>query len=62
VAIINEAFTPSADEIATSEAIVKAFTDNPEAGVIAIAGQMVDKAHVARAERLLARAKAARSG
>jgi len=62
VAVINEAFTPTADEIAASQAIVRAFTDNPAAGVIAIAGQMVDKAHVARAERLLARAKAARGG
>jgi len=38
---------------------MKAFADNPEAGVLAIRGQMVDRAHIARAERILARAKAA---
>jgi citrate lyase subunit beta/citryl-CoA lyase len=60
VAAINEAFTPSAEEVALSEEIVQVFADNPDAGVAAIRGQMVDRAHVARAERLLARAKAAR--
>jgi citrate lyase subunit beta/citryl-CoA lyase len=59
VAVINEVFTPTAEEIAISEEIVQAFKDNTNAGVVAIRGQMVDKAHVARAERLLARAKAA---
>jgi len=59
VPIINEVFTPDAQEIAVSEEIVAAFAANPQAGVIAIRGHMVDKAHVARAERLLARAKVA---
>jgi citrate lyase subunit beta/citryl-CoA lyase len=59
VAVINEVFTPAADEIALSQEIVQAFKANPQAGVIAIGGHMVDKAHVARAERLLQRAKAA---
>ena len=44
---------------ALAEEIVQAFAANPEAGVLGIRGQMVDKAHVARAERILARAKAA---
>jgi citrate lyase subunit beta / citryl-CoA lyase len=61
VAVINEVFTADADALAVSEEIVQAFKDNPQAGVIAIRGQMVDKAHVARAERLLSRAKAAKS-
>jgi citrate lyase subunit beta/citryl-CoA lyase len=58
VAPINEAFTPTAEEIRTAEEIVRAFADNPEAGVVAIAGSMVDRAHVVGAERLLARARA----
>jgi citrate lyase subunit beta/citryl-CoA lyase len=62
VAAINEAFTPTGEEVALSQEIVQAFAANPEAGVIGIRGHMVDKAHVARAERLLARAKAARRG
>ena len=59
VAIINEMFTPTPEEIALSEEIVQAFAATPEAGVIAIRGHMVDRAHVVRAERILARAKAA---
>jgi citrate lyase subunit beta/citryl-CoA lyase len=59
VAVINEIFTPSAEEIGAAEELMKAFADNPEAGVLAIRGQMVDRAHIARAERILARAKAA---
>jgi len=59
VAVINESFTPSAEEIAFSEEIVQAFVADPQAGVLAIRGHMVDRAHVARAERILARANAA---
>ena len=59
VAVINEVFTPSAEEVALSQEIVQLFADNPSAGALAHRGQMVDKAHVARAERILARAKAA---
>src|SRR6516165_1337157 len=59
---INAAFTPTADEVALAEEIVQAFASNPEAGVIAIEGSIVDRAHVVRAERLLARARAARGG
>ena len=58
VAAINEIFTPKPEEVALAQEIVKAFADNPEAGVLAIRGHMVDKAHVARAERILVRARA----
>ena len=60
VAVMNEAFTPSTTEVELSSEIIRFFADNPEAGVVAIRGHMVDKAHVARAERILARAKSAR--
>jgi citrate lyase subunit beta/citryl-CoA lyase len=62
VAAINEAFTPTDEEVALSQEIVQAFATNPNAGVIGIRGHMVDKAHVARAERLLARARSAQRG
>lgn len=62
VAVMNEAFTPSADEVALSQEIIQLFADNPQSGALAHRGQMVDKAHVARAERILARAKAGRKG
>ena len=60
VEVINQVFTPTAEQIAVSEEIVKAFADNPQAGVLGIRGEMVDRAHIARAERILARAKAAK--
>ena len=52
----NEAFTPSADEIAHARAIVQAFADNPGAGTVGLDGQMLDRPHLALAERLLAEA------
>jgi citrate lyase subunit beta/citryl-CoA lyase len=50
------------EQVAVSEEIVRAFADNPQAGVLGIRGQMVDRAHIARAERILARAKAVGQG
>jgi len=62
VATINEAFTPSAESITRARAIVDAFAANPDAGVLGISGEMIDRPHVKRAERLLATAKAAGLG
>jgi citrate lyase subunit beta/citryl-CoA lyase len=59
VAPINEIFTPRPEEVARAREIVEAFADAPDAGVLAIRGHMVDRAHVKGAERILARAKAA---
>lgn len=56
VDVINEAFTPSAEEIAHAHAIVQAFADNPGAGTVGLDGQMLDRPHLALAERLLAEA------
>ena len=56
VDVINEAFTPSAEEIAHARAIVQAFADNPGAGAVGLDGQMLDRPHLALAERLLAEA------
>jgi len=53
---INTAFTPSEGEIAHAKAVVKAFADNPGAGTIAIDGAMLDRPHLALAQRLLAEA------
>ncbi len=58
VAIINAAFTPSAAEIERAQGIVDMFAASPEAGVISLNGQMYDRPHLTRAERVLARAKA----
>ena len=40
VAVINEAFTPTAEAIARAEAIVRLFVDNPDAGALSLDGQM----------------------
>jgi citrate lyase subunit beta/citryl-CoA lyase len=57
VAIINEAFTPSHETVAQARAVMAAFAANPGAGVVAIDGEMLDRPHLKRAERLLARLK-----
>jgi citrate lyase subunit beta/citryl-CoA lyase len=54
IAPINAAFTPSEAEIAHARAVVKAFADNPGAGVVAIDGNMLDRPHLALAQNLLA--------
>ena len=55
---INAAFTPSAEELAHARAVVQAFADHPGAGVVALDGAMLDRPHLALAQRLLAEADA----
>lgn len=55
---INEAFTPSAEELAHARAVVQAFADHPGAGVVALDGAMLDRPHLVLAQRLLAEAGA----
>ncbi len=59
VPIINEAFTPSAEAVAHSQAVVEAFRAAGNPGVVGIEGKMYDRPHLRLAERLLMRAKAA---
>ncbi len=56
IAPINTAFTPSAEELAHARAVVQAFADNPDAGTVAMDGNMLDRPHLALAQRLLAEA------
>ncbi|HEX7074273.1 MAG TPA: CoA ester lyase [Hyphomicrobiaceae bacterium] len=56
VEIINAAFTPSRREIEHARDIVAMFAASPGAGVISLNGQMYDRPHLTRAERVLARA------
>ena len=60
VAIINEVFTPTAEAHARACAIIAAFDAAPGAGVVALEGEMLDRPHRLRAERILARFKAQR--
>ncbi|MBV8564418.1 MAG: CoA ester lyase [Methylobacteriaceae bacterium] len=57
VETINDMFTPSAAAISKAKAIVSAFADNPDAGVLGLNGEMLDRPHLKRAEAVLARAK-----
>lgn len=57
VAVINAAFTPSADDVSHAEAIVAAFEAHPGAGVLSVDGRMVDRPHLMQARRVLERAK-----
>jgi citrate lyase subunit beta/citryl-CoA lyase len=54
VDVINEAFTPSAEELAAAQEIVDLFAANPGAGTIGHKGAMLDRPHLARAQALLA--------
>lgn len=56
VPVINEVFTPTAEQIEKAQAIVAAFAANPGAGAIGIDGKMFDRPHLIRAQRLLAAA------
>jgi citrate lyase subunit beta/citryl-CoA lyase len=61
VPVINETFTPSREAVAKARAVVDAFAANPGVGVVGIEGEMLDRPHLKRAERLLARAEALKS-
>jgi citrate lyase subunit beta / citryl-CoA lyase len=53
VPVINEAFTPSAQELAEAQAIVDAFAANPGRGALKLGGRMIDAPHLTQARRLL---------
>lgn len=52
--VINEAFSPSAEELAAAQEIVDLFAANPGAGTIGHKGAMLDRPHLARAQAVLA--------
>jgi citrate lyase subunit beta / citryl-CoA lyase len=53
VDVINQAFTPSAEEFAEAQEIVDVFAANPGAGTIGYKGGMLDRPHLSRAQALL---------
>ena len=55
VPVIQEAFSPSADEIAWARKIVAAYEAN-EGGVLLVDGQLIERPVIAAAERTLAAA------
>ncbi len=59
VAVINAVFTPTEQAVVRARQIIDFFAANPDAGVTGIGGEMIDRPHIRRAERILAAAKAA---
>jgi citrate lyase subunit beta/citryl-CoA lyase len=57
VAVINEVFTPTAEQIEKAKAVVAAFAAKPGAGAVGIDGKMYDRPHLVRAQALLASSK-----
>ncbi len=57
VDIINEAFTPTDEEIRHAKRIVAAFDAAPGSGTVGLDGRMIDRPHLVQAKRLLDRAR-----
>ncbi|MBL4757989.1 MAG: CoA ester lyase [Rhizobiales bacterium] len=57
--IINQAFTPSEAAVQRATEIVATFENSGNAGVVSINGEMLDRPHLLRAEKILSRAKLA---
>jgi citrate lyase subunit beta/citryl-CoA lyase len=53
VAVINDSFTPSAQEIERARKIVDLFAANPDAGALGMDGEMIDRPHWLQATRIL---------
>lgn len=54
VAIINAGFTPTLQQLTSAQAVADAFAANPGAGVLQVAGRMVDAPHLKAALAVLA--------
>lgn len=59
VPVINAAFTPSGEEVAFAQRVVRAFADNPGVGTVGLDGKMLDMPHLKQAKRMLELAIAA---
>lgn len=56
VAIINDVFTPGESDLAHARAVIAAFEQAGDVGVVALDGVMLDMPHLKQAKALLARA------
>jgi citrate lyase subunit beta / citryl-CoA lyase len=50
---INRAFSATEEELAWARKVIAVFTENPDAGTVALDGKMVDRPHLTLARRLL---------
>ena len=53
IAVINEAFSVTEEELVWARKVVSVFTENPDAGTLALDGKMIDRPHLTLARRLL---------
>ncbi|MEJ0020490.1 MAG: CoA ester lyase [Acetobacteraceae bacterium] len=53
---VNAAFTPAPDQVRWAERVDAAFSANPDSGVFALDGKMIDRPHWKLAQRILAAA------
>jgi citrate lyase subunit beta / citryl-CoA lyase len=53
VDVVHAAFMPSADEVAWAQQVAAAFESAPDAGVVTLAGKMIDKPHLVKARSIL---------
>lgn len=56
IRVVNDAFSANSEELVWANKVLRAFKDQPGAGVVRIDGQMIDKPHERIALRLLASA------
>ncbi len=54
VDIINTCFTPTEAQVRHAQAVINAFAQNPDAGVVAVNGKMTDIPHLKQAQNILA--------
>jgi len=50
---INEAFIPGPAEVERAQRIIAAFDADPQAGVVSLDGQMIDRPHLVQARRIM---------
>jgi citrate lyase subunit beta/citryl-CoA lyase len=58
--VINEAFTPSAEDVDYARRVVEVFEQNPGLGTVGMDGKMLDMPHLKQARNVLAMAELAR--
>jgi citrate lyase subunit beta/citryl-CoA lyase len=56
IEVANAVFTPSAEQLRWAERVNAAFSANPDSGVFALDGKMIDRPHWKLAQRILAMA------
>ncbi len=53
IAIINSAFTPTAEEVANARQIIALLDEQPGVGVVSLNGKMLDRPHLLQARKVL---------